>query len=196
MLLQSDARYLGVGWMALGLAGYAAYRGRLGLSLTERTPAETAARRGPGVEVEFQTLLIPVNTAAATTPTDLVDVAAQLAAERRASLVLLAFTEIPLGEEMDMEIDDLDGVVERLAAAGRAIGKQYGIHVHTSHLRTRDPAESILAEANRRDSQVILLRAGGLQRVDVRRATYDHVVRRIVAEARQRVMIVRPEVGT
>ena len=196
VLLQSDARYLGVAWMVLGLAAYAAYRRRLGLSLTQRTPAEAAARRGPGVEVEFQTLLIPVNTAAASTPTDLVDVAAQLAAERRASLVLLAFTEIPLGEEMDMEIDDLDGVVERLAAAGRAIGKQYGIHVHTSHLRTRDPAESILAEANRRDSQVILLRAGGLQRVDLRLATYDHVVRRIVAEARQRVMIVRPEVGT
>jgi nucleotide-binding universal stress UspA family protein len=97
---------------------------------------------------------------------------------------------------MDMEIDDLDGVVERLAAAGRAIGKQYGIHVHTSHLRTRDPAESILAEANRRDSQVILLGAGGLQRLDVRRVTYDAAVRRIVAEARQRVMIVRPEVGT
>jgi basic amino acid/polyamine antiporter, APA family len=196
VLLQSDARYVGTAWMVLGVAGYAAYRRRLGLSMTERTPAEAAARRGPGVEVEFQTLLIPVNTAAATTPTDLVDVAAQLAAERRASLVLLAFTEIPLGEEMDMEIDDLDGVVERLAAAGRAIGKQYGIHVHTSHLRTRDPAESILAEANRRDSQVILLRAGGLQRQDVRRVTYDHAVRRIVAEARQRVMIVRPEVGT
>ena len=196
VLLQGDARYLGAAWMVLGVAGYAAYRARLGLTLTERTPAEAAARRGPGVEVEFQTLLIPVNTAAAATPTDLVDVAAQLAAERRASLVLLAFTEIPLGEEMDMEIDDLDGVVERLAAAGRAIGKQYGIHVHTSHLRTRDPAESILAEANRRDSQVILLGAGGLQRLDVRRVTYDAAVRRIVAEARQRVMIVRPEVGT
>ncbi len=196
VLLQSDARYVGAAWMAIGVAGYAAYRSRLGLSLTERTPAEAAARRGPGVEVEFHTLLIPVNTAAATAPTDLVEVAAQLAAERRASLVLLAFTEIPLGEEMDMEIDDLDGVVERLAAAGRAIGKQYGIHVHTSHLRTRDPAESILAEADRRDSQVILLRAGGLQRLDVRRVTHDHAVRRIVAEARQRVMIVRPEVGT
>ena len=152
------------GWCS-ALAGYAAYRRRLGL-IADR--ADAGARsppgRGPGVEVEFQTLLIPVNTAAATSPTDLVDVAAQLAAERRASLVLLAFTEIPLGEEMDMEIDDLDGVVERLAAAGRAIGKQYGIHVHTTHLRTRDPAESILAEATRRDSQVILLRAGGLQR--------------------------------
>jgi len=194
--LQGDVRYLGAAWMVLGTAGYAANRRRLGLSLTERTPAEVAARRGPGVEVEFRTLLIPVNTAAASSPADLVDVAAQLAAERRASLVVLAFTEIPLGEEIDMEIDDLDGVVERLAAAGRAIGTKYGIHVHTSHLRTRDPAESILAEATRRDSQVIVLRAGGLQRIDLRRVTYDHVVRRIVAEARQRVMIVRPEVET
>src|SRR5207342_1548499 len=65
VLLQSGARYVGAAWMVLGLAGYAAYRWRLGLSLTERTPAEAAARRGPGVEVEFQTLLIPVNTAAA-----------------------------------------------------------------------------------------------------------------------------------
>jgi hypothetical protein len=162
----------------------------------EPTPAEAAARRRPGLEVQFQTLLIPVNTAAATSPADLVEVAAQLAAERRASLVVHAFTEISLGEEMDMDIDDLDGVVEGLAAAGRAIGERYGVHVHTSHIRTRDPAESILAEANRRHSQVIVLRAGGLQRVDLRRVTDDHVVRRIVAEARQRVMIVRPEVGT
>ena len=42
-----------------------------------------------------------------------------------------------------------------------------------THLRTRDPAESILAEANRRDSQVILLRATSL----------DRIARRIVAEA-------------
>jgi hypothetical protein len=107
--------------------------------------------------------------------------------------VLLAFTEIPLGEEMDLEVDDLDDAVERLAAAGRAVGERYGIRVHTTHVRTRDPAESILAEADRRDSQVILIRAAGLQRADVRQVAYDHAVRRIVTEARQRVMIVRPE---
>ena len=193
VLLEGDARALGFAWMLLGLAAYAAYRRRHGLSLGERTRPEVSTRRGPGVEVEYQTMLIPVNTAAGAIPADLLDVAAQLAADRRASLVVLAFTEIPLGEEMDMDIDDLDDAVERLAAAGRAVGDRYGIRVLTTHLRTRDPAESILAEANRRDSQLIVLRASGLQRADLRRVAYDHVIRRIVSEARQRVMILRPE---
>jgi APA family basic amino acid/polyamine antiporter len=188
-----DARRLGLAWMLAGLAAYAAYRRHQGLSLGERSTREVATCTGPGIEVSFHTILIPANTAAKMTPADLLDVAAQLAAERRASLVLLAFTEIPLGEEMDLEIDGLDETVERLAAAGRAVGERYGIRVHTTHLRTRDPAESILAEANRRDSQVILLRSAGLQRADLRQVGYDHAVRRIVTEARQRVMIVRPE---
>jgi basic amino acid/polyamine antiporter, APA family len=193
LLFEGDARWLGLAWMLVGVAAYAAYRRRQGLTLGERSAREVATRTGPGVEIEFHTILIPANTAAKAIPTDLLDVAAQLAAERRASLVLMAFTEIPLGEEMDLEIDDLDETVERLAAAGRAVGDRYGIRVHTTHLRTRDPAASILAEANRRDSQMILLRSTGLRRADVRQVGYDHAVRRIVAEARQRVMIVRPE---
>jgi APA family basic amino acid/polyamine antiporter len=187
------ARLIGPAWLLIGLAGYAVHRRRQGLSLSERAPREPAAAGAPRIEVGFQTMLIPVNTAVAGAPDDLLDVAAQLAAERRASVVLLAFTEIPLGEEMDLEVEGLDETVERLAATGRAVGDRYGIRVLTTHLRTRDPAESILSEANRRDSQAILLGAAGLQRSSVRRVAYDHAVRRIVAEAHQRVMIVRPE---
>jgi len=193
VLLQPDARYVGSAALLAGLGWYAWYRRSLGLSLTEHTRRDVLQPVGPGIEVEFQTILIPVNTDQADIPADVVEVAAQLATERRASLVLLAFTEIPLGEEIDLEIDDLDKDVERIAARGRAIGEQYGIRVHTTHLRTRDPAESILAEATRRDSQLILLRATGLQRAPLRRVAYDHIVRRIVAEAKQRVMIIRPE---
>ena len=61
-----------------------------------------------------------------------------------------------------------------------------------SHLRTRDPAEAILAEAARRSSQMILLGAAGLQQRRFRRVTHDGAVRRIVAEAEQRVMIIQP----
>jgi basic amino acid/polyamine antiporter, APA family len=193
VLLERDPRYLGAAWLILGFAWYAGYRRHLGLSLTERTRRDALPHAGPGIEVEFQTMLIPVNTDRSEIPADVVEFAAQLAAERRASLVLLAFTQIPLDEEMDMEIDDLDRNVERLAASGRTIGERYGVRVHTTHLRTRDPAESILAEATRRDSQVILLRATGLGRTALRRVAYDQIVRRIVAEAKQRVMIIRPE---
>jgi basic amino acid/polyamine antiporter, APA family len=183
ILLEPGPRYLGSAWILIGLAGYAAYRRRRGLTLTEYTRRDLSQHGEPGIAVAFQTILIPVNTDQADLPADVVEVAAHLAAERRPSLVLLAFTQIPLSEEMDMEIDDLDANVERLAAQARAIGEQYGIRVHTTHLRTRDPADSILAEATRRDSQVILLRATSL----------DRIARRIVAEAKQRVMIVQPE---
>jgi basic amino acid/polyamine antiporter, APA family len=187
------ARDVATASLLAGLAGYAAYRRHLGLSLTERTQREAVAAVGPGIEVEFQTMLIPVNTAGDELPADVVEVAVQLAAERRASLVVLAFTEIPLGEEMNMEIDGLDGSVERLAVAARAIGEPYGIRVHTTHLRTRDAAEAILAEAARRGSQVILLGANALESPPRRRLAYDHVVRRVLADATQRVMIIRPQ---
>jgi APA family basic amino acid/polyamine antiporter len=193
LLFAGAARDVATAAMLAGLAGYAAYRRHLGLSLTERTQREAVAPVGPGIKVEFQTMLIPVNTAGGELPADVVEVAVQLAAERRASLVVLAFTEIPLGEEMDMEIDGLDADVERLAAAARAIGEPYGIRVHTTHLRTRDAAEAILAEAARLESQMILLRANWVEPKTRRRVAYDHVVRRVMADATQRVMIIRPE---
>lgn len=187
------ARDVATASMLAGLAGYVAYRRHLGLSLSERTQREAVAPVEPGIEVEFQTMLIPVNAPGGELPSDVVEVAVQLAAERRSSLVLFAFTVIPLGEEMDMEIDGLDASVERLAAAARAIGERYGIRIHTTHLRTRDAAEAILGEAARLESQVILLRANGLDSTARRRVAYDHVVRRVVADATQRVMIIRPE---
>jgi hypothetical protein len=191
-VLEADARLAGLVWMLIGVAGYAVYRRRLGLSLTELTQRDVSERSGPGIAVAYQTMLIPVNTDQTDIPADAVEVAASLAAERRASVVLLAFTEIPLGEELDIELDGLERRVEAMAARARTIGEAYGIRVHTTHLRTRDPAESILAEAARRNSQVILLGAAGLHHSRFRRIAYDLVVRRIVAEATQRVMIIQP----
>jgi basic amino acid/polyamine antiporter, APA family len=193
VVVAGAARDVATAWMLAGVAGYAAHRRHLGLSLRERTQREAVALAGPGIAVEFRTLLVPVNTAGGGLPLDVIEVAAQLAAERSASLVVLAFTQIPLGEEMDMEIDGLDESVRRLASGARAIADRYAIQVHTTHLRTRDAAETILAEAARRESQIIVLRSTGLARTAPRRVGYDHVVRRIVGEATQRVMIVRPE---
>jgi APA family basic amino acid/polyamine antiporter len=193
VVLGGGARDVASASIVGGLPGFCAYRHHRGLPLREVTQPEPVVPAGPGIEVEFQTMLVPVNTADGNLPGDVVEVALQLAAERRAWLVVLAFTEIPLGEEMDMEIEGLDGCVERLAAGARAIGERYGIRVHTTHLRTRDAADTILAEAARRESQLILLRAAGRERTARRQVAYNHVVRRILAEATQRVMIVRSQ---
>ena len=147
LVLAPRVGLLGTAWMAAGLAGYAAYRRRLGISLTETRRRELPDSIGPDIEVEFHTTLIPINTDQPDIPTDVVEVAARMAAERRASIVLVAFTEIPLGEDLDLEIDGLDETVSRIAARVRSVTDRYGIRVHLTHLRTRDPVESILQEA-------------------------------------------------
>lgn len=188
---EPDARIAGSAWMLAGLAGYAAYRRRRGLSLTQAVRRGSSPPAGAGVRIEYRTMLIPVSTDQASIPADVLEVAARLCSERRASVLLLAFTQIPLGEELDMDIDDLEHSVEHLAGQARAIGDQYGIRVHTAHLRTRDPAEAILTEASRRSSDLILLEASGPQRAPAR-AVSDKVLRRVAAEAGQRVMIIQP----
>jgi Universal stress protein family len=195
LVFDPGPRWVGSAWMLAGAAGYAAYRRRRGLGVAEHVShaiPSGADERTPRIALEFRTILIPANTDLADVPADAIEVAARLAAERGASVVLLAFTVIPLGEELDMELDDLDERVERLATQARAIGEPYGVRVHVSHLRTRDPAEAILTEAARRNSQMILLGAAGLQQRRFRRITHDGAVRRIVAEAKQRVMIIQP----
>ncbi len=138
-----------------------------------------------------QSILIPVNTAHAVVPAELVSVAVSLASERHASIVLLAFTDVPLGERIDVPIDGLDERLQEFLAQARAIADQYGVGVRPAHLRTRDPATSILAEATRRGTHAILVGAGGLHETTYRRVTDDPTVQRIAAEAGQRVMIVQ-----
>jgi len=150
------------------------------------------SRRAARPEPAIHTVLIPINTACAAAPSDAVEVALRLAAERRTSIVLLMFTEIPLDEEMDLEIDGLGEEIARLSDQACALAKRYGISLHTTHVRTRDPAALILAEAARRRSQLIVLGAGSLHRTCYRNPMQDQVVRRIMADARQRVMILQP----
>jgi Universal stress protein family len=137
-------------------------------------------------------MLIPINTACCAAPADAIEVALRLAAERRASIVLLLFTEIPLDEEMDIEIDGLGDEIARLTDEACAHARRYGLSLHTTHVRTRDPAALILSQADRRHSQLILLGANSLHPTRYRMPMQDPAVRQIMAEAKQRVMILQP----
>ena len=111
------------------------------------TRSDTANGTTHLITTGFRSILIPVNTAQPELPCDMLDLAAHLAAERRSSIVLLAFTEIPLWEEMDVELPDLEGHVAAMAKQARAIAARRGVGVHVAAPRTREPADLILAEA-------------------------------------------------
>jgi nucleotide-binding universal stress UspA family protein len=143
------------------------------------------------VAAGFRSILIPVNTALPELPCDMLDVAAQLAAERRSAIVLMAFTEIPLWEEMDVELPDLDQRVQAMAKRARAVVSRYGVGVHVTAPRTRQPAELILAEARRRKAQLIVLGATGRTRAGFDALLRDATTRRLSEEPGIRTMFVQ-----
>jgi nucleotide-binding universal stress UspA family protein len=143
----------------------------------------------------LRTTLVPVNTVHPL-PGDAVQLAARLAAERRDPVIqLLAFTEIPLAEDIDVPLDRLEDVVRDLLGEARARAGRFGVAVHGRHVRTRDAAEVILAEADRCDAQAIVIGADGLAAATHRQALHDLTVRQILEAARQRVILIQPVRG-
>ncbi|HUZ84834.1 MAG TPA: amino acid permease [Gaiellales bacterium] len=171
----------------VGLA-LAAAAGLVGAVLARAPASGHGLRRRPAEEVAFRSILIPVATVSPEPPAHLFEVAAELASEQRGLIVVLALTEIPLGEEMDVELPHLEQTLERLRRQARLVAETFAIRVQVTHLRTRDPAAAILSEADHRDAQVIVLvasRPGAPGRTPV------ELARRITAEARRRVMFVQ-----
>jgi nucleotide-binding universal stress UspA family protein len=159
------------------------------------SPIRSNGRPADAVAAGFRSILLPVNTALPELPTDMMDVAARLAAERRSSIVLMAFTEVPLWEEMDVDMPSLDGHVQEMAAEARAIAVRYGVGVHVTAPRTRVAAEHILQEARRRKAELIVLGATGRMRSDFRALLDDSTARRVSEEAGVRTMFVHAPVA-
>jgi nucleotide-binding universal stress UspA family protein len=149
-------------------------------------------REHAGVRRGFSSILLPVNTDLPELPSDMVDLAARLATERRSAIVLLAFTEVPLWEEMDVELPEVDERVQEMARQARAIAGRYGVGVHVTAPRTRQPAELVLAEARRRRAELIVLGATGHRHGAVASLLSDPVARRVAEEPGLRTMFVKP----
>ena len=159
------------------------------------TRSDTANGTTNLITTGFRSILIPVNTAQPELPCDMLDVAAYLATERRSSIVLLAFTEIPLWEEMDVELPGLDDHVHALATEARAIALRFGVGVHVTAPRTRHAADQILHEARRRKAELIVLGATGRARSDARALIDDGTIRRVSEEAGVRTLFVHAPCG-
>ena len=60
MALHVDARYVGTGWMIVGITGYVVYRRRSGLDLTSHHKIERRERPAFFVELEYRSAIVPI----------------------------------------------------------------------------------------------------------------------------------------
>ena len=187
VVVQEEAtRWAGLGWLALGFAGYVVYRRRyVKRPLTETVRLPPAF--GPALALEYRNLLVPVLPGQASD--EALDVACSLAAERRASIAAVTVLEIPLDLPLNAALPEEEERANRELDEARAIGDSYGISVIPRLVRGRNAGAEIVREAERRGTEIIVI---GAPRKDIgrrRRAVFGHTVDYVLKNAPCRVMV-------
>ena len=147
-------RWVGLGWIVVGLVGYVVYRRRfLRRRLRETVKAPPAF--GPALALEYRRLLVPV--IAGQPSDDALDVACSLAAERGARIVALNVLEVPLDRPLDADLAELEDAANDELDEAIAIGDSYGVRVLDRLVRARSAGPAIVEEAEQRGSEIIVI---------------------------------------
>jgi basic amino acid/polyamine antiporter, APA family len=159
-------RYAGLGWLVFGFAAYWVYRHwvlRAPLTETIRAPIPM----GPALALEYRNVLVPIVDRHESE--EAIDLACRLATERGASIVALTVIEVPLELPLDAELPpEVEERADDLLDEARAIGDAYGVDVVGRIVRARRAGRAIVEEAERRNSEIIVM---GAPRRDARRRT-------------------------
>jgi APA family basic amino acid/polyamine antiporter len=170
MIVHEPARYVGLGWMAGGIALYVVYRRADETSLLKRVtvPARVLRSGGePQQERDYGSVLVPLF--GTDLDDDIVQTAALLVAGEQtdeaaidtATIEALWVFVIPMSLPLDASLPDAQiKHARQVLARAKAVGEEYnGVHVATATVRTRRAGFAIVDEAKRRGVEAIVLGA-------------------------------------
>jgi APA family basic amino acid/polyamine antiporter len=181
-----NTRYAGLAWLAVGLVVYAVYRSRVvhaGLRETVRAPLVVL-----GLTVEYRTIVVPVLRTAESE--EALVAAARLAAERKATIVILHVLEVPLDQPLDADLREREEAAYEILDEAQELLEGYeGVRIVSRVERTRAAGAAIVEEAARRGSEVIIL---GAPRGKVRggKAIFGRTVDYVLRNAPTRVAVI------
>jgi APA family basic amino acid/polyamine antiporter len=187
IVAQSPAtRWVGLGWVTVGLTGYVVYRKRV-VHATVRRTVKAPPAFGPALALEYRRLLVPV--IAGQPSDDALDVACSLAAERGSRIVALNVLEVPLDAPLDTGLDELEEAANRELDEAVAIGNSYGIRVHDRLVRARNAGVAIVEEAERRGSEIIVIGSPRKSLTRSQRTVFGSTVDYVLRHASCRVLV-------
>jgi nucleotide-binding universal stress UspA family protein len=172
--------------MVAGLIGYAVYRRRfVKVPIAEIVKAPPAF--GPALALEYRRILVPVSTGQ---PSDAaMDLACRLAAERDARIVALNVLEIPLDRQLSEDLPDSERTANHELDEAVAIGESYGVRTVGRLERARSAGPAIVAEAEARGAEIIVLGSPRRQLTSVRAAVFGTTVDYVLKHAPCRVLV-------
>jgi APA family basic amino acid/polyamine antiporter len=178
------ARWVGLGWLLVGLIVYTAYRRyvvREPLRRTVRAPVVI----GPSAALEYRSILVPVKPGRESE--EAMDFASRLAADRGASIAVLSVVTIPLELPLDSRLDAEEEAANEALDRAAAIAELYGVDVTGRLVRARSAGRAIVDEAARRGSEIIVM--GAPRRDRPRQSIFSDTVDFVLKNSPVRVMV-------
>ncbi len=154
LALHIDARYVGSGWMIVGLVGYVIYRRREGMDLTSHHKIAHRERPSFFVELEYHSAIVPifgtdVNAAALRNAAKLVGEDAMVEA--------VYVLRVPNQLSIDAGLEEEEQLGLSVLESAKVAGRESGLKVQTRMIRTRSPGAALVEEAERRQAEIIYL---------------------------------------
>jgi basic amino acid/polyamine antiporter, APA family len=154
MALHVDARYVGTGWMVLGVIGFVVYRHRMGMDLTSHYKIPHHERPAFFRELEYRSAIVPifgtdVDARALRTAAKLVGEGALVEA--------IYMLRVPNQLSLDAGLHEEEQLGLSVLESAQLAGRRSGVKVQTRLLRTRNPGAAIVEEAERYGAEIIYL---------------------------------------
>jgi APA family basic amino acid/polyamine antiporter len=152
--LHPEAKYVGIPWMVVGMAGYVVYRKRSGLSLSKSVVLVRPERPPDFHELGYRTALVPIFGADVSAQT-LVSAAKLIGKD---GIVYAVFVlPVPRQLSLDAGLEAEEALGRSILESARIQGRRAGIKVQTGLIRTRNPGAALADEAQRIGADVIYL---------------------------------------
>src|ERR671935_1713615 len=174
------ARYAGPAWLAVGLVLYVVVRKSRGEGLLERVVAADE-HRGLA-EAEYSKILVPMKLGEI--GEEMIATAVKLAQERGAAVEALHVIRVPLDLPLDAELVDEEERAEASIAEAKLLGADHGVTVEGRTVRARPIGQAIVAEAQERGVDLIVLGSSPRWRRQSRffSPTVDYVLKKAPSE--------------
>jgi len=146
---------------------------------------------GPALALEYRRLLVPV--IAGQPSDDAMDVACRLAAERGSRIVAVNVLEVPLDFPLTARLPELEAGANHELDQAVAVGDSYGVRVLSRLERARSAGPAIVAEAQARDAEIIVLGSPRRNLTAAQAGVFGRTVDYVLKNAPCRVLVTAAE---
>lgn len=154
------ARVLGLIWLTVGFVVFATYRLTHGMSLAELAAPHAAPELAMDVR-PYRRLLLAVRPEAGLLygagDAELTALAHKLLDEDVGQVAVMLVHELPLTEPLDAPLGDREAATARRLTMLRSVADELGMRLSSSVTRARAAGRAICQEAQRRDSDAVVL---------------------------------------